>query len=91
MRIRAGELQVIAAAITRALHKEGQVRFVADDAKIERRIVEIIARTFEEERALEAEAERMAESHTRQLGGMDFRKIVHGIMERLARDRGFPL
>lgn len=91
MRIREGELQAIAAAITRALEKQGSVRFAVKPHLVQARIVELLARNFEAAQALEAEAERMAETHTRQLPGMDFRKIVQGIMERLARDRGFPL
>jgi len=91
MRIREGEIQALAAAVTRALQKQGLVRFKVADHVIQRRFAEIIAKSFEDERALEAEAERLAEKHGRQLVGMDFRKIVQGIMERLARDRDFPL
>jgi len=92
MRIREGELQAIAGAITSALEKQGNlVRFKAPAATIRARIVALMARSFEEARALEEEAERLAETHAKQLVGMDFRKIVTGIMERLARERNFPL
>ena len=33
----------------------------------------------------------MAAGHARQMVGMDQRRIVQGIMERLARERGFNL
>lgn len=89
--MREGEVQAIAGAITRALEKQDFVRFKAKSPQIQARIVQLMARNFEEAQALEAEAERMAESHAKQLVGMDFRKIVQGILERLARDRNFPL
>ncbi len=91
MRIREGELQAIAAALTHALEQQDSVRLKVKAHVVQARIVELLARNFEAALALEAEAERMAETHSKQLVGMDFRKIVQGIMERLARDRGFPL
>jgi len=91
MRIREGELQTLAAAIVRALLKDGFVRSTREPAVLQRRIVELIAHNLEEERALEEEAERLAQGHARQMAGMDQRKIIQGIMERLARERGFSL
>jgi hypothetical protein len=43
------------------------------------------------EEELEAEAERLARQHTRQMVGMDHRKVVDGIKARLAKERGFSL
>jgi hypothetical protein len=91
MRVREGELQSLAAAIVDALLKQGFMHPKRDAPVLQRRIVELIARNLEEEQALEAEAERLAQSHARQLAGMDHRKIIQGIMERLARERGFSL
>ncbi len=91
MRIREGELQGLGAAIVRALTAPGFIRPTADAARLQRRIVELITHNVEEEAALEAEAERLAQSHARQMVGMDHRKIIQGIKERLARERGFAL
>lgn len=91
VRIREGELQNLAAAIVRAVTAAGFVRPTADAARLQRRIVELIAHNLEEDAALEAEAERLAQSHARQMVGMDQRKIIQGIKERLARERGFAL
>lgn len=91
VRIREGELQGLATAIVRAVTTAGFVRPTADAARLQRRIVELITRNLEEEAALEAEAERLAQSHARQMVGMDQRKIIQGIKERLARERGFTL
>jgi hypothetical protein len=91
MRIREGELQAIAAAIVKALLKQGFVHPKRDAAVVQRRIVELMIHNLEEEEALEREAEQLAESHARQMLGMDQRKIIQGIKERLARERGFSL
>jgi hypothetical protein len=91
VRIRETELQAVAAAIVRAVVKQGFVRATRDTAVLQRRIVELIAHNLEEERALEAEAERVAQAHARQMAGLDQRTVIRGIMERLARERGFSL
>ena len=91
MRIREGELQSLAAAIVDAVLKQGFVQPKRDAAVLRQRVVGLIARNIEEERALEEEAERLAEKHARQTVGMDQHKIVQGIKERLARERGFSL
>ena len=91
MHIREGELQSLAASILDALVKQGFVLPKRDPAVLRQRIVALIAHNFEEERALEEEAERLAAKHARQTVGMDQYKIVQGIKERLARERGFSL
>jgi hypothetical protein len=91
MRVREGELQSLAAAIVDALLKQGFVRPKRDAAVLRQRIVELIARNLEEEREIEEEAERLAQTHARQMAGMDQRRVVQGIMERLARERDFSL
>ena len=91
MRVREGELQGLASAIIEGLRKQGFVHFKKDPSIARTRIIELIARTFEDEQALEEEAERLADSHARKLVGMDRHRIVQGIKERLARERDFPL
>jgi hypothetical protein len=89
--LREAELQGLAAAIVDALIKQGYVRPKRDPAVLQHRIVDLVAQNLEEERALREEAERLAETHARKMVGMDQRRIVQGIMERLARERGFDL
>jgi hypothetical protein len=91
MRIREGEVQAIAAAVVKSLLKQGFVHPKGDAAAIQRRIVALIVQNLEEEEDLEREAERLAQAHARQMLGMDQRKIIQGIKERLARERGFSL
>ncbi len=91
MRMREGELHTLAAAIIDALVKQGFVHPKKDAAVLRQRVVALIAHNLEEEQALEEEAERLAATHARQMVGMDQRRIVQGIKERLARERGFSL
>ena len=91
MRIREAELLTLASAIVDALLKQGFVHSKRDASTLRECIRALIAHNLEEERALEEEAERLAASHARQMVGMDQRKIIQGIKERLARERGFSL
>ncbi len=91
MRVREGEIQSVAAAIVDALQKQGFVHFKRDTSLARERIVHLIAQTVDGEQALEEEAERLAGSHARQMVGMDQRRVIPGIKERLARERNFPL
>jgi hypothetical protein len=91
MRMREAELLTLASAIVTAVVKQGFVHPKRDAAVLRDRIRALIAHNLEEERALEEEAERLAASHARQMVGMDQRRIIQGIKERLARERDFPL
>jgi len=91
MRVREGELQVIAAAVVGGLLKQGFIHPKQEVAVLQRRIVELLVENLEAEDELEREAERLAQSHARQMVGMDQRRIIQGIKERLARERGFSL
>lgn len=71
--------------------KQGFVHPLAPVARLERRVAELITENFEQEQKLEAEAERLAAVHAREMAGMDQRKIIQGIKERLARERDFSL
>ena len=84
-------MQALAGALVDGLLKQGFVHPKKEAAVLQRRIVELIAENLEAERALEEEAERLAQSHARQMVGMDQRRVIQGIKERLARERGFSL
>jgi len=86
-----GKVHALSAALVDALLKQGFVHPTADAAVLQRRVVELLADNLEQDRLLEEEAERLAQTHARQMVGMDQRRIIQGIKERLARERGFPL
>jgi hypothetical protein len=88
---RESDSQRLALVIAKSLEHLPSVRFKADEGKIVARVAAVLDRSFTDEAALHEEAERLAASHARQLLGMDRDRIVRGIMERLARERNFPL
>ncbi len=90
-RIRPAELHAISHGLVAGLLKSGFVKAKAEQALLERRVSELINDTFEKAQALEAEAEKLAAAHSREMFGMDQRRVIQGILERLARERDFPL
>ncbi len=91
MRPKAAQVQALAHAIVLGLSKRELIKPKVDLVTIQQRIAELLYRNFEEEAALEREAEEMAEQHLRGRENLDRRKVVLGIKERLARERGFVL
>jgi hypothetical protein len=91
MKIRPADIERVAHSIVHAALKQGFVHPLADVSKLEHRVAELITENFHQEQQLEAEAEKLAATHTREMAGMDQRRIIQGIKERLARERGFSL
>ena len=60
-------------------------------ADVERRIYDALRANFQEEAAIEREAERILEANKRQTAGMDQRTLFMKAKEKIARDRGFVL
>lgn len=91
MKPRAEEIQRVALAVVRELTRQRYVHAHKDEAALARRAATIIEDSFEQEMALEREAERMAAVHAGKMSGLDQRKIIQGIKARLAEERKFPL
>lgn len=91
MRINEKEVHRLAEAVVAALQKQPQVRVKADPKVLAERIVGVFLDNLRQEAAIEEEAERMADQLARKTAGMDHRRIVMGIKERLAKERGFVL
>lgn len=81
----------MAEEVVRAVLKQGLVHPKVAEAKLAERIHRLLLENMKEEENLEVEAERLARQHSRQMTGMDQRKIIDGIKARLARERGFSL
>lgn len=81
----------LAEDIAAALSKLECVRLKAKEKEVAARISQLIVENLKAEQALEEEAERLAAKHSRQMAGMDQRKVIEGIKARLAKERGFPL
>jgi hypothetical protein len=91
MKMRPADIERLAEALVRAALKQKFVAAKAPEERLRRRVAELIAENLRQEQALEAEAEKLAAVHARQMAGMDQRRIIQGIKERLARERGFSL
>lgn len=91
MRLRPEQIDHLAAAVVSSLLRQGFVRAKVDEKTLQRRVSAILAQNLEEEAALEAEAEQLALQYLRKDEELDRRKLVQGIKQRLARERGFVL
>jgi hypothetical protein len=58
---------------------------------LEKRVLDAIKKNFQEEAALQRDAEKILEENRRQMAGMDQRTLLSKIREKLARERGFVL
>jgi hypothetical protein len=58
---------------------------------VESRVYDALRKNFQEEEAIEREADRVLEANKRQSVGMDQRTLFLKIKEKIARDRGFVL
>lgn len=91
MKLRDGEMQRIATSILNRLEKAGLLRIVSNRAAVEQRIVAAFRANLRAEEDIELEAAKFAESHSRELVGMDRHKVLQLVKERLAKERGFTL
>jgi len=91
VRVDEGRTGHLADAIVRALLKLHYFRAKVSEKELSARLGRLIVENLKAEQALEAEAERLAERHARQMLGMDQRKVIEGIKARLAKERGFTL
>ena len=91
MKLRDGEMQRIATSVLTRLEKAGLLRVTGQRALIEQRIVAGLRANIRAEEDIEVEAARFAESHSRELVGMDRHKVLQLVKERIAKERGFTL
>lgn len=67
------------------------MRLTGSRDTLEQRIVTAFKANLRAEEDIEAEAARFAESHSRELVGMDRHKVLQLVKERIAKERGFTL
>jgi hypothetical protein len=91
MKLRDGEMQRIATSVLTRLEKAGLLRIVSNRGAIEQRIIAAFRANIRAEEDIEAEAARFADSHSRELVGMDRHKILQMVKERIAKEKGFTL
>jgi hypothetical protein len=84
-------LQRAAALLAKRLLEGKVVATKEKPAEVEKRILDTLRANFQEEAAIQREAERILEENKRQTTGMDQRTLLLKIKEKLARERGFVL
>jgi hypothetical protein len=91
MKLRDPEMHRIAAAILDRLEKAGLMRATGNRKDLALRLVAALRANVRAEEEIEAEAVRFAETHSRELVGMDRHKVLQLVKERIAKERGFTL
>jgi len=84
-------LAKLARVVVKAMVAQGNVELKVPESAAVDRVTRIFVDNMVEEQKIEEEAERMVDKLGRQAQGMDQRKIILGIKERLAKERGFSL
>ena len=92
MKLREPEMRRIAGTVIERLEKSGLMHTPpARRADLEARIVAAFRANIRAEEEIESEAQRFADSHSRELVGMDRHRVLQLVKERLAKERGFTL
>ncbi len=84
-------LQRVAIAFVSALTKKDLIRHKGGVKTVEEKVMAALLRNFRQEEKLEREAEQIAAEHAREMQGMDRRKMVFLIKQRLAKEQGIVL
>ncbi len=84
-------LQKLSRAIVKAIVAQGNVKPKVPESQLVDRLTRIFVENMFEEQKIEEEAERMLDRLGRQAQGMDQRKILNGLKERIAKEKGFSL
>ncbi len=91
MRIPEERFNKLARSIVKALNAQGYVKAHVPESQLVERITRVFVDNMVEEQRIEEEAERMLNRLGRQAQGMDQRKILLGLKERIAKEKGFSL
>lgn len=85
------QIDSLATRLVHGLVERGVIKPKADEKELIACVVELMSANFEEEKQIEDEAERQAETLARQNPGVDATKLRAGIRSRLAEKKGFTL
>ena len=91
VRLRDQDMQRIASAVLDRLEKGRLLHVTGKRADVEQRIVAALRKNMRTEEEIEAEAERFANAHSRELVGMDRHRVLQLVRDRIAKERGFTL
>ncbi|MGH7961839.1 MAG: DUF507 family protein [Candidatus Binatia bacterium] len=81
----------VAESLVATLSQKDLVRLRTDKKVATEKVAAALLDNFRQEETLEKDAERLAEEHLRTSQGLDRRKVVQLIKQRLAEERKFAL
>ncbi len=85
------QLKRIADGLATELLKRDLLELRGGPAVLRERFFTVLKENFAQEAAIEREAEVFADTHRREMLGMDRYKLVDLVKQRLAKEKGFPL
>ncbi len=92
MRVTAASCQHIADHVVRVLSEKNLIHIRGEKKGIVDKVTAVLLDNFRQEEMLEKEAERLADEHLRSApDGVDRRRVVQMIKQRLAEERRFSL
>jgi hypothetical protein len=91
MKVKPDQLERFAIQLIKSYHDKELIVTQSDDGVLKSKIVDIIAKNFAEEEAIEEEARKMLASYTRGARDLDPYKMFLLAKQKLAVKRGFIL
>jgi hypothetical protein len=85
------QLRRLADNLVTELVRGDLVELAGDESTLRDRFFAVLRRNFAEEAEIERAAEAFADSHRREMAGMDRTRFVELVKQRLAKERGFAL
>ncbi len=84
-------LRRVASALVSSLLQKNLIRLSGEVKTVEEKVADVLIEHFHQEENLEKEAERLAARHAHEMQGVDRRKMILLIKQRLAKERGVVL
>ena len=91
VKVKADQIDRLVDLLLKLYQSQELMALKTKEAVVRAKIKNIIARNFEEEEAIEAEARKMLTSHAGEIKDMDHFKMFLLIKQKLAHKRGFIL
>jgi hypothetical protein len=85
------QLRRLAESLVSELLRGDFIQLTGDESTLRDRFFAVLRKNFLEEAEIERAAETFADTHRREMAGMDRTRFVELVKQRLAKERGFAL
>jgi hypothetical protein len=85
------QLRRLAETLVTELVRGDLIELAGDESALRDRFLAVLRKNFAEEAEIERAAETFADTHRREMAGMDRTRFVELVKQRLAKERGFAL